>query len=40
MIKLISNIEYILIFFLKKMAHAYFERRIFCKSFGGKIRHI
>ena len=39
MIKLISNIEYIL-FFLKKMAHAYFERRIFCKSFGGKIRHI
>ena len=39
MIKLISNIEYILIFFLK-MVHAYFERRIFCKSFGGKIRHI
>ena len=39
MIKLISNIEYILIFF-KKMAHAYFECRIFCKSFGGKSRHI
>ena len=27
--------------FFKKMAHAYFERRIFfSKSFGGKFRHI
>ena len=24
----------------KKLAHAYFGRRIFSKSFGGKIRHI
>ena len=24
----------------KKLAHAYFGRRIFNKSFGGKIRHI
>ena len=24
----------------KKLAHAYFERRIFSKSFGGKTRHI
>ena len=26
--------------FFKKLAHAYFERRIFSKSFGGKFRHI
>ena len=33
MIKLISNIEYIFIFF-KKMAHAYFERRILAGKFA------
>ena len=26
--------------FFKKLAHAYFERRIFSKSFGGKFRQI
>ena len=28
------------IYFFKNLAHAYFRRRIFSKSFGGKIRHI
>ena len=32
--------KYNLDFFCKKLAHAYFERRIFSKSFGGKFRHI
>ena len=27
-------------FFLKKLAHAYFKRRIFSKFFGGKIKTI
>ena len=34
------NIHFIRNIFLKKLAHAYFGRRIFSKSFGGKIRHI
>ena len=32
-------IENMSIFFLKKLAHAYFERRNFSKSFGGKIKN-
>ena len=27
------------VFFLKKLAHAYFERPYFSKSFGGKIKN-
>ena len=38
MTKLISSIEYILIFF--SIAHAYFERRSFSKFFGGKIFYL
>ena len=37
-----KEINITLIFFIlkKKSTHAYFERRRFSKSFGGKFRHI
>ena len=37
-IKFIDNIEFS--WKKKKLAHAYFRRRIFSKFFGGKIRHV